>query len=65
MESAHPKQACTLRRYEVSSEELPVSCPLPEMALWNAHPKVYLAFDSQARAQCPYCGAEFVLTDKP
>jgi uncharacterized Zn-finger protein len=29
-------------RYEVTRSDLPLSCPMPGMALWNSHPKVYL-----------------------
>ena len=29
-------------RYEVTRADLPLSCPMPGMALWNSHPKVYL-----------------------
>ncbi len=51
--------------YEVTAADLPLSCPLPSMALWNSHPRVYLAIeDAPGReVQCPYCGAHFVLTD--
>ena len=49
--------------YEVSRADLPLSCPLPSMSLWNSHPKVYLAIEETGAVKCPYCGAEFVLTD--
>ncbi|MEZ5579446.1 MAG: zinc-finger domain-containing protein [Candidatus Competibacteraceae bacterium] len=49
--------------YEVSRADLPVSCPLPEMTLWNSHPKVYLPLEATGKAKCPYCGADFVLVD--
>ncbi|RBD93691.1 zinc-finger domain-containing protein, partial [Xanthomonas oryzae pv. oryzae] len=29
-------------RYTVHRGDLPLSCPTPEMALWNSHPRVYL-----------------------
>ena len=50
-------------RYEVSREDLPLSCPLPGMSLWNSHPKVYLPIEETGQAKCPYCGAEFFLED--
>ncbi|MCH9742582.1 MAG: zinc-finger domain-containing protein [Proteobacteria bacterium] len=50
-------------RYEVTAQELPLSCPMPGMALWNAHPKVFLPIEETGQAKCPYCGAEYVLTD--
>jgi uncharacterized Zn-finger protein len=49
-------------RYRVSSTDLPLSCPMPGMSLWNSHPKVYLAIAEQdGHAKCPYCGAEYDL----
>ena len=51
-------------RYDVRRADLPVSCPLPSMALWNSHPRVYLPIaEDGGRSQCPYCGAHFVLVD--
>ena len=32
-------------QYEVSVEDLPLSCPMPQMSLWNSHPKVYLPIE--------------------
>jgi len=50
--------------YDIHRSELPLSCPLPSMALWNAHPRVYLPIESEGgEADCPYCGAHFVLVD--
>ena len=51
-------------RYEVTREDLPLSCPMPGMSLWNSHPKVYLPIESTGHAKCPYCGAEYVLKDE-
>lgn len=56
-----PANAST--RYEVSRADLPLSCPLPSMALWNSHPRVYLPIEAEGESQCPYCGAHFVLVD--
>lgn len=50
-------------RYEVKRSELPLSCPMPSMALWNSHPRVYLPIEASGEARCPYCGAQYVLTD--
>ena len=49
------------KRYTVSRADLPLSCPTPEMALWNSHPRVYLPIEAEREVQCPYCGAHFVL----
>ena len=32
-------------QYEVTAEDLPLSCPMPEMYLWNSHPRVYLPIE--------------------
>lgn len=49
------------KTYEVESSDLPLSCPMPEMSLWNSHPRVYLPIEQTGSAKCPYCGAEFTL----
>lgn len=49
---------------EVSASELPLACPTPQMSLWNAHPRVYLAFNREGIASCPYCGNRFHLSGK-
>ena len=55
--------ANTENRYTVTSADLPVSCPLPGMTLWNSHPRVYLPIQAEGEAKCPYCGAVFTLQD--
>lgn len=50
------------RSYQVTVQELPVHCPLPEMSLWNSHPQVYIPLERIGdHAICPYCGAEYTL----
>jgi uncharacterized Zn-finger protein len=48
-------------RYEVTAADLPLSCPMPGMHLWNSHPRVYLPVEASGEAKCPYCGALYVL----
>jgi uncharacterized Zn-finger protein len=48
-------------RYEVTASDLPLSCPMPGMQLWNSHPRVYLPVEKTGWAKCPYCSAEFTL----
>jgi uncharacterized Zn-finger protein len=48
-------------RYQVTEADLPLSCPMPGMYLWNSHPRVYLAIKTAGEAKCPYCGAEYTL----
>ncbi len=50
-------------RYGVRHDDLPLSCPMPGMYLWNSHPRVYLPIEETGEAKCPYCGALFVLDD--
>ena len=50
-------------RYEVTHADLPLACPMPGMALWNSHPRVYLPIEATGEARCPYCGAMYVLKD--
>lgn len=49
--------------YEVKRSDLPLSCPMPGMYLWNSHPKVYLPIESEGASKCPYCGARYTLVD--
>lgn len=56
-------QANAQHKYEVGHDDIPLSCPMPSMYLWNSHPKVYLPIEETGGAKCPYCGAEYYLTD--
>lgn len=49
--------------YHVTRADLPLSCPMPGMYLWNSHPKVYLSLEGSGRVKCPYCSATYTLTD--
>ena len=60
-EKTIPANAAKL--YHVTRDNLPLSCPMPNMTLWNAHPKVYLPIEKTGKASCPYCGAQYVLDD--
>lgn len=51
------------RRVEVTRAELPLHCPLPDMSLWNSHPRVFLPIEVTGAAKCPYCGTDFTLKD--
>lgn len=63
-ESTASVPANAARRHEVTRDQLPISCPTPDMALWNAHPRVYLPLEEEGASTCPYCGAEYVLVDR-
>jgi len=47
----------------VTRKDLPLSCPRPEDALWNLHPRVYLPIAEAKEATCPYCGTRYRLDD--
>ncbi len=55
------KQANMQRRYEIAYDDLPVSCPMADMRLWDSHPKVFLPVEKTGYAVCPYCDAKFIL----
>ena len=48
--------------YTVTQADLPLSCPMPGMYLWNSHPRVYLSIEETGSAMCPYCGANYRLS---
>lgn len=50
-------------QYNVTRADLPLSCPMPGMYLWNSHPKVYLPVDEEGTSKCPYCGALYTLVN--
>ena len=57
------QQACAEQERVVTRQDLPLSCPMDGMPIWNAHPKVYLPIETTGREKCPYCGTIFILHD--
>ncbi len=53
------------RTVEVKQSDLPLHCPMPGVALWNAHPRVYLPVAEKGEAVCPYCGTRYTLAGGP
>ena len=45
----------------VLKNELPIHCPPKDAQKWSMHPKVFLSFDDEGKANCPYCGAIYKL----
>ena len=39
-----------------------VFCPNPKMALWSAHPRVFIDVATTGEGKCPYCGTVYRLT---
>jgi uncharacterized Zn-finger protein len=62
MAEKNSDKACTEKHYWVKPRDLPLSCPMPDMPVWNAHPRVYLDIETKGEVACPYCGALFTLS---
>ncbi|WP_343987509.1 zinc-finger domain-containing protein [Kangiella japonica] len=45
---------------EITSDDLPLSCPMPDVTLWSQHPRVYIPIKDN-QGHCPYCGNKFIL----
>ena len=57
-------RSCETKAYKVYHKDLPASCPLPAMRVWDAHPRVYLPLEEIGqKAVCPYCGANYELVE--
>ncbi len=52
------KQAITQRYIEVTAKDLPLTCPMPNMSIWDAHPKVSISL-KHGEERCPYCGTVY------
>ncbi len=59
--STKPTDANAHHIHEVTRAELPLHCPTDSMALWDSHPRVYLAIEATGKAKCPYCGTDYIL----
>lgn len=55
--------ASTKKEYIVTYDDLPLSCPMPNMRLWDGHPRVYLPIAETGREICPYCSAVYILKE--
>ena len=64
MENDTNHRANVKRQYSVTRDDLPLSCPMPDMRVWDSHPRVFLPIEKTGRAICPYCEAEFTLVDQ-
>ncbi len=56
--------ASQVKKYTVTADDLPLSCPMPSMRLWDSHPRVYLPIEKTSKCVCPYCGAEYTLISR-
>lgn len=53
--------ACTERHIEITTADLPLSCPPRDDRVWDAHPRVYLPIEELGKVLCPYCGTQYSL----
>ena len=63
IQNEKPRVANASKKYVVTRADLPLHCPMPNMTLWDSHPKVYIPVEETGTAMCPYCGAEYTLKD--
>lgn len=63
MSKINKKPVSADKSYIVRHNQLPLSCPTDQVALWSAHPKVYLPIEKTGSEVCPYCGTRFILQD--
>jgi len=49
---------------EVTKDELPMHCPVPDAPLWNSHPRVFIPLEDGSEASCSYCGTKFKLVEQ-
>lgn len=54
-QTARNQDGSTENIIEVSAKDLPLYCPMPDMKLWNSHPRVAIAVEKLGEARCPYC----------
>jgi len=57
-----PSNASTF--VEVTADQLPISCPMPNTTAWDSHPRVYIPLEDSPEASCSYCGTVYRLIDK-
>jgi len=62
-QSAADVSTSTETVFHIKKGQLPLHCPLPEMSLWNQHPRVFLPIEDSGKAKCPYCSSEFILEE--
>ncbi len=61
--SASDTQSKKTDAVEVTTDDLPVHCPMEAAALWNSHPRVFIPVEESGEASCPYCGTVYRLQD--
>lgn len=59
------ERACSDRLVEITTSDLPLACPMQSLAVWEAHPRVYLPIEETGQVLCPYCGTQYILKPFP
>ncbi len=56
-------QANASQTYDVTAADLPLACPMPKMALWNSHPRVYLPIEKTGMRSARTAGPSSISSD--
>lgn len=59
--SLEDSQSSNQEAHTITTSDLPLSCPLPHMQLWDNHPRIYLPISKTGYTACPYCSAVYYL----
>jgi uncharacterized Zn-finger protein len=48
---------------EITKNNLPLCCPMPDMVSWDSHPRVFLEIEKEPNGEiiCPYCSTKYIL----
>lgn len=57
------KHENTQKVIKLAQTDLPLRCPMPDMLIWNAHPRVFLDIEKEPDHTiiCPYCSTKYIL----
>lgn len=58
--TSEQSQKVTQQVIQITADDLPLSCPMPDMPLWSQHPRVFIPIED-GEGHCPYCGNTFLL----
>ncbi len=49
---------------QVTTQDLPIHCPIEGSSQWDSHPKVYIPVEENGgTAVCPYCSTTYKIID--
>ena len=60
-----PIQENIQKYIEITSNDLPLRCPMSNMQSWNSHPRVFLQIEKEPSGEiiCPYCSTKYKLVN--